>query len=309
MKRTILKRREFLGATALTLGCGSLVRASTAPEAFEFAFLTDFHIQPELGASEGVRKCLAKFNSLERRPEMVITGGDLIMDALDVDQDRLALQWKLFDEAMKAIETPVHHTIGNHDVTGWTSKGKIGREAENYGKRIFEDRYGQGRTYRGFDHKGWHFVLLDSIAQDPKTGDYLGLIDEKQADWLRNDLSALPRETPVVLVTHIPFYSIMHQYTNGPARLPDAKALVGNVKELRKILDPARVKLVLSGHGHVLERIEFAGTVYLQGGAVSGLWWKGPVHGNPEGFVVVKCFPDGRFETRYESYGWVAKTS
>ncbi|NOZ41087.1 MAG: metallophosphoesterase, partial [Planctomycetes bacterium] len=60
----------------------------------------------------------------------------------------------------------------------------------------------------------------------------------------------------------------------------------------------------LSGHGHLLERIEFDGTTYLQGGAVCGMWWKGPVFDNPEGFLVVTCHSDGTFATEYHDYGW-----
>ena len=77
-----------------------------------------------------------------------------------------------------------------------------------------------------------------------------------------------------------------------------------NVFEFRKLLESHNVKLVLSGHGHVLEKIELGKTRYIQGGAVSGMWWKGPVHGNPEGFGVIECKPDGSFDFAYESFDW-----
>jgi hypothetical protein len=54
----------------------------------------------------------------------------------------------------------------------------------------------------------------------------------------------------------------------------------------------------------VLERIQFGGTTYIQGGAVSGMWWKGPVFGNPEGFGLVTCHRDGTFTFEYLGYGW-----
>jgi 3',5'-cyclic AMP phosphodiesterase CpdA len=179
--------------------------------------------------------------------------------------------------------------------------------AQDYGKKIFADRYGAGRTYRSFDHGGWHFVLLDSIGRDAATGDYVGRIDDDQLAWLEADLAATGRETPVILVTHIPFYSVWHQFLKGPAFRLDAKALVGNVFEFRRLLEAHNVKLVLSGHGHVLETIELGRTRYIQGGAVCGLWWKGPVHGNPEGFGLVECRPDGSFGFAYHSFGWTVR--
>ena len=55
---------------------------TASKEHFTFAFLTDIHLQPELRATEGFKKAIAKVNELN--PDFVITGGDLIMDALGV---------------------------------------------------------------------------------------------------------------------------------------------------------------------------------------------------------------------------------
>ena len=49
-------------------------------DSFRFAFMTDIHLQQELRAEEGFAKAIAKVNDLNA--EFVITGGDLIMDAL-----------------------------------------------------------------------------------------------------------------------------------------------------------------------------------------------------------------------------------
>ena len=58
-------------------------------------------------------------------------------------------------------------------------------------------------------------------------------------------------------------------------------------------------------------RLEVVATVngitYINDGAVSGSWWKGPLEGVPEGFGVIDLRPDGTFDHRYETYGWTAQ--
>ena len=262
-----LSRRQFFGISSAACLAGSLSAAeANPPEGFQFAYLTDIHTQPEKGGGDGLSQCLRAVNALPSRPDFVLTGGDLIMDALDVGHDRLKVQWSLFEERWKELGMTSHHTVGNHDVGGWSAKSHILPGDADYGKQYFADHYGEGRTYRSFDHKGWHFITLDSIGQNPETRDYIGWIDEAQIEWLKNDLAKVGKTTPII---------------------------AGH-----------NVKLVLSGHGHILERIELHGISYIQGGAVCGMWWKGPVFGNPEGFSVVTCRADCTFDLNYQGYGW-----
>jgi 3',5'-cyclic AMP phosphodiesterase CpdA len=306
-----MNRRSLLQLAAGSTGLIAPMARAAAARPFRFLFATDIHVQPERGAIDGWKQCVAKMNQVasaaETKSDFLITGGDLIMDALEVGIERSRLEWTLFDEGLKSLELPAHHTIGNHDVVGWSSKAVVDPAHQDYGKKLFADRYGEGKTYRSFDHGGWHFVLLDSIGRNEATGDYEGRIDDDQLAWLEADLAKAGKTTPVVIVTHIPFYSVWHQVIKGPSYALDGKALVANVFEFRKLLEAHNVKLVLSGHGHVLETIELGRTRYIQGGAVSGMWWKGPVYGNPEGFGIVECHPDGTFSYRYESFGWTVR--
>lgn len=207
----MMHRRHFLG-TSLLAGLATQAFGATKEEdSFDFAFLTDIHVQPELGAPEGFRQCLRAVNALGTPADFVLTGGDLIFDALDVGMDRIREQWKVFDECSKELALPVHHTIGNHDVVGWSTKSPVKPTDQDYGKKLFAERFGLARTYRSFDHKGWHFIILDSIGQNKETLDYEGWIDEAQLDWLKKDLAATGRTKPIVMVTHIPFYTTWHQ--------------------------------------------------------------------------------------------------
>jgi len=300
------RRRLLQSAVLSPLGLmGQAAAAEAAP--FTFVHLTDPHVQPELGGGEGLRQCLAKINALNPRPDFVITGGDLIMDALHVEESRAALEWKLFGECLGTLELPVHHVIGNHDVGGWSSRARMPQASRYFAKEFFMEHYGQGHTYRSFDHKGWHFILLDSIGQIPGSPDYRGWVDDTQLAWLEADLRATGPTTPIVIVTHIPLQSAMHQLAANPSAAPlPPNALVNNFSEFRPLLRKHNVKLVLSGHGHVRERIELSGMTHIQSGAVSGLWWKGPVAGEAEAFGIVECSADS-FAYRYQDYGWKAR--
>ena len=272
---------------------------------FQFAFLTDIHIDQHREAPRGVRECIAAVNSLTPSVEFVLTGGDLIMDALAVDAASIREQWNLFDQEWKNLRPKSYHTIGNHDIGGWAKEAKVAASEPEYGKDLFARRYGNGRTYQSFDHRGWHFIILDSVAYDETTGGYQGWIDDAQIEWLKEDLTRVGKKTPVIVSTHIPFFSVWGQYNANPRNGESRGGVVGNAFVVRKILSDYNVKLVLCGHGHVSERIELAHhnrTTFIQGGAVSGMWWKGPVHGNPEGFGLVSCHQDGSFKYEYLSY-------
>ena len=301
-----LSRRAFLSTTALA---AANIASAASSEDFTFAYLTDLHVQPERAAGEGCNACLDHVNVNPAKPKFVITGGDLIMDALDVGMERINVQWKLFDECMKRLHLPVHHTVGNHDVVGWSAKAVVKPDDHDYGKKMFADHYGAGRTYRSFDHGNWHFILLDSIGQNKTTLDYEGWIDDAQLEWLQADLAAVGRTRPVVIVSHIPWYSVWHQVLLGPQYHLDGKALVGNVHKFRKLFDNYNIQLVLSGHGHIVERIELGKITYIQGGAVCGMWWKGPVYGKPEGYGIVTCRANGTWDWAYEGFGWKARAA
>ena len=53
---------------------------------FTFVFMTDIHLQPERNAIEGFNQAIDSVNKLN--PDFVITGGDLIMDALGQSFER-----------------------------------------------------------------------------------------------------------------------------------------------------------------------------------------------------------------------------
>ena len=95
--------------------------------------------------------------------------------------------------------------------------------------------------------------------------------------------------------------------TNKPNIELSKSRMCRNTAPILDMLRTNRVNLVLSGHNHQNERLQFDHTTHIEDGAVSGAWWRGSHHGNPEGFGIMDVRPDGTFEHRYQTYGWKAE--
>ena len=304
MNTKICRLRSFTvllsAAVVLLLAISSgAVRA----ESFRLIFMSDIHLMPELNGTGGFRAAIARVNELD--PDLVITGGDFIYDALEVDHKRAVGLYDLYIELREEIDAPVYDVIGNHDVFGlYTSSGIDPGHAE-YGKRMFIERIGEGSTYRSFDFRGWHFILLDTIGFTSDRRDF-GLVGRGQLEWIERDLEKAGRDTPIVVVGHMPLVSAYGQTKRGAASAVAPSEVVVNSHEVLALFEGYDLKLVLQGHLHIVEQIAIKGTHFVTGGAVSGAWWKGPFEGFPEGFVVVDI--DGeRFSYYYEAYGWKAE--
>jgi len=320
-------RREFLtwsaaalaGATlsAFPFAPGNRVEAADSTAAprkrsLRLAHLTDMHVQPELSAGDGMAAALTHAQSLKDPPQLIVTGGDMVMDLLGVDAARSKAQWNVWQKVLQQeCSLPVKHCIGNHDVWGWNKvASKTTGQEPGWGKQQAIDNFRLPGRYYGFDQGGWRFLVLDSIFPNPGKV-YIGRLDEEQFAWLQKELKNVPATTPVALVSHIPILSVsvieFVQQVDNNITLP-AGAVHSDAKRIVNLLKQhPNVKLCLSGHLHLTERIEYGGVTYLCGGAVCGGWWRGPHHGTPEGYMLVDLFEDGSVENRYTAYGWKAK--
>ena len=325
----MLTRRSLVKAGLASFGASqALLASTTAAEVpagrrpFRIAHLTDIHIQPELESAKGLASCFAHVQSLAERGDepvdLIITGGDTIMDCMEAGRDRTQTQWDLWKKVKAdACSLEIRSVVGNHDVWGWTkSKAKTTGAEPLYGKAWACEQFGRALPYESFDRGGWHVVLLDSVF--PHGEGYIGTLDDAQWDWLEKDLAAVPATTPVLIVSHIPILSV-HPLASAAAGAPgkDGKpsfALSGGLVHVDHPKFQAlfarhpNVKACLSGHLHIVERIDFGGVTYLCNGAVSASWWKGKHRGTDFGYAVVDLHDDGTLECRYVPYGWTART-
>ncbi len=289
-----ITRREWLsGLAAVPAAAHAAARAR-----FTFVHVTDLHIQPELRAAEGCRQC---FDAINRaRPDFVLAGGDLVFDTLAAPYERARLLFDLYRDTVKRLEAPLYNTLGNHDVFGVYERSGVSPAHPEYGKKMYEDRI--GRRFYSFDFRGWHFVVLDSIGLTPGRR-YIGLIDEEQIEWLRQDLEKTGKAAPLVAVTHVPLATGIMQWmpNHDPTMI-----VVNNASPVLELLHQYNIKAVLQGHTHVCERLEYRGCQYLTSGSVCGQSWRGPKYGvHREGFAILRV-AGGEISWTYQPYGFQA---
>ncbi len=169
-------RREALVSIGIAAAAGGLIgRAAHGAEpagaaarrrVLRVAHLTDSHIQPERGAFDGVTACLRHMMALKPRPDLVMTGGDLIMDSFEAEEPRSRLQWELFTKVYRdECGVPVLHCLGNHDIWGWDQrKSKTTSLESRWGKRWAMDTLGLQSARYAIDRAGWRIIVLDSVA-------------------------------------------------------------------------------------------------------------------------------------------------
>ena len=327
-RRDILRAGVVGSAGLLTsraLGASAKPGAS-APglRPFRIAHLTDMHVQPERRAGEGYAAALASLERLSPRPDLIVTGGDHVMDSFEQTLERTRTQWDVYHRAIAATKIPVKSVIGNHDMWGWGKKD-IPDTAAGYGRAMALDQLQLARPYYSFDTSGeargdagghagagWHFVMLDSMTR--RDFSYAGNFGPEQTEWLKADLAAASAaKKNIILFSHIPILGVCVFFDGGPKRIgatewnvPDAW-MHRDAHAIVDLLDEHNVKLAVSGHIHLVDRCAYRGTTYICDGAVSGNWWKGPLAQFPEGYGVIDLYPDGRFEHEYVTYGWKAE--
>ncbi len=285
---------------ALFSCCQTETEKQVKSDGFSFVFVTDIHITPERNATEGFLQAIDTINKIS--PDFVLSGGDNIMDALGQSYEASDSLYNLYFETAKNLTMPVYTTMGNHEVFGLYEKSGISPEHKLYGKKMYEDRLAQ--RYYSFDHKGWHFVIIDGIGFT-EDRHYYGHVDAEQIEWLKKDLDEADNR-PIIVSTHIPLLSVGSQIMQGPTVGMSEGSVITNANEVRKILEQHNTKLVLQGHLHFLEDVQYNGIHYITGGAVSAQWWQGPRFGMEEGFVEINVQADD-FNWKYIDFGWEAQ--
>ena len=216
---------------AVPFGLGLGGPALAAEGSFTFVQISDSHIgfkadaNPDPNAT--LQTALDKATAL--KPAMMIHTGD-------VTHLSKPEQFDTADQIIKGAKLDVHYVPGEHDVIG------------DDGKMFFARFGGKGATPGGwysFDQNGVHFVgLINVIGFGPATGGTLG---KDQLEWLEKDLKGKSPSTPIVVMAHIPLWSIYPQW--GWTTSDGDQALA--------YLKPFGSVTVLNGHIHqVVQKVE-----------------------------------------------------
>ncbi len=247
-------RRDFLKSMAAATGAGllpvSMVELAFADQEknFTFAYISDSHIQQISGSKfvynwdRGLIRAVAETNLLEPRPDFVMFGGDLAQLGKKSELDHGA-------EMLSKLNCKLYCIMGEHDY--YLDLGE-------YWSKLY------GSHYYSWDHKGVHFVALNSIltyddwtfkrwpTAEQRMLEMAGLdnpngspfmVGEKQLEWLKKDLEKVKKDTPVVLFSHSPIQKI---YKGWNFWTEDAE-------QVQALLQPFKDVTVIYGHVHQIQ--------------------------------------------------------
>lgn len=248
-RRNFLKQGgALLAAGTLPLSLVEIAFGKSAAENFTFAYISDSHITHLKGKEfvrnwdRGLIRAVAECNLLTPRPDFILYGGDIAQLGKPEEIDHGL-------EILGGLRGKVHYVMGEHDY--YLDLGDYWR------KQL-------GPDYYSFDHKGVHFVVLNSIVtydewthkkwengmarmkemarlDNPNGSPFM--VGETQRDWLRKDLDKVDKDTPIVVVSHSPLQKI---YKGWNFWTEDAE-------QVQELLKPFRKVTVLYGHVHQIQ--------------------------------------------------------
>jgi len=149
-----IDRRGFLKGVGSTLVAGALpvsvveLAFAKSSENFTFAYISDSHIQHIKGDKfvrnwdRGLIRAVAETNLMVPKPDFVMFGGDLAQLGTKPELDHGM-------EMLSALNYKIYGVLGEHDY--YLDLGEH-----------WEKVFGHPQWY-SFDHKGVHFVVLNSI--------------------------------------------------------------------------------------------------------------------------------------------------
>lgn len=266
------------------------------------AHLTDVHLKNELEAPAKFAKCLHHVQQQSPKVDFILNGGDIVFDMNKENLSNINNQWKLLEDIIKAESSiPAHYCLGNHDV--WWSENNKGQAV--YGKQYTLDKLSLAKPYYSVEKNGWKFIILDSVHLDVDNTWYIGKLGDEQFAWLENELKNTNPSTPILVLSHIPILTatlmIKEKVVNRWEML-GGDMHTDTAKIINLFYQHPNVKICLSGHVHLRDKVQYNNVTYICNGAVSGAWWKGNNKQTAPGYGLLDLYADGSFEEKYVNY-------
>ena len=300
-------RRDFLQQAGLAALAGALpltyVRLAFAKPSqdFNFAYISDSHIQHIKGTQfvrnwdRGLIRAVAETNLLDPKPDFVIYGGDLAQLGTKEELDHGA-------EILSKLKYKTHMAMGEHDY--YLDLGE-------YWSKLF------GKHWYSFDHKGVHFIVLNSIltfddwtfkrwpTAKQRMAEMAGIdnpngspfmVGEKQREWLKKDLANVAKDTPIVVVSHSPLQKI---YKGWNFWTEDAE-------EMQALLKPFDSVNVLYGHVHQIQYNQIGNIAFNSAMATAWPWPYPSTYAQVDSHLPVLTVPMNRADPFFErdATGW-----
>ncbi|MBB6004744.1 metallophosphoesterase [Arcicella rosea] len=296
-RRSVIKN---IGGLFLTPALSPLLKGKKP--VLRVAHLTDVHLKNELEAPAKFAKCLHHVQQQSPKVDFILNGGDIVFDMNKENLSNINSQWKLLEDIIKAESSiPAHYCLGNHDV--WWSENNKGQAV--YGKQYTLDKLSLAKPYYSVEKNGWKFIILDSVHLDVDNTWYIGKLGDEQFTWLENELKNTNPATPILVLTHIPILTatlmIKEKVVNRWEML-GGDMHTDTAKIINLFYQHPNVKICLSGHVHLRDKVEYNNVTYICNGAVSGAWWKGNNKQTAPGYGLLDLYADGSFEEKYVNY-------
>ena len=151
-----------------------------------------------------------------------LTAGDVVNDPLDL--------FGPHNEIVSTMGVPWWNLPGNHDMN-------YDVPDDTYATETYKSVYGP--TDYSFNYGKVHFVNMDNVQYLGEGNGYRGYLNDRQLQWLENDLTSVPEDHLIFISTHIPLRT--------EAIGDDAQNTV-NLDELFGVLEGREHVFSVSGH-------------------------------------------------------------
>lgn len=301
-RRSVLKSLTGLGGLLLAPSINFANNLSTKTKVMRIAHLTDIHLKDHFDAPKKFVKCLHHVQQQHPKPDLILNGGDIVYDMNKEQLSTINGQWKLVKEIMaQECNIPVQYCLGNHDI--WWNEDNKGQAI--YGKQYSMDQLKLSSPYHSFVKNGWKFIILDSVHLDIDGTWYIGKLGEVQFTWLENELKNTPADAPVLVMSHIPILTatlMVEDNIVNKWEMLGGDMHTDTAKIINLFYQHPNVKLCLSGHIHLRDKVVYNGVTYICNGAVSGAWWEGNKRETAPGYGLIDLYSDGSFDEHYINY-------
>ena len=308
----------------------SLKSADADPERVDFAlikenqdnytvlFLGDIHIYSyqsiNIFNSTFVPE-INKFIAGSDRPVYGVTLGDMTWDWYWYNDDKIGIEHYI--PAMDKVSgIHVFNTVGNHDNDmDFNSLDEFRRTGQDW-TCMTRYRKLQGPTCYSYNIGGVHYVSLDNVITTNKggttdkdsRGNWRG-VTEADMNWLKQDLSYVSSDTPVIVTLHIPLFGRTGLPNSGNSGSVNysVESITAPFKKFRKVL-------FISAHTHILYNTEnynvngLSVTEWNNGALCGNFWYSATkglnlcTDGTPGGYRVVDV-DNGNIKSIYKGIG------
>jgi len=298
-RRSVLKS---IGGLFLTPDLQSAQPVADPNPVLRIAHLTDVHLKNEFDAPAKFIRCLHHVQKQMPKVDMILNGGDIVFDMNKESISTINDQWKLYKGIMKEENSiPAVYCLGNHDI--WWNENNKGQSV--YGKQYALDQLQMAKPYYSFEKSGWKFIVLDSVHLDIDDTWYIGKLGDEQFTWLENELKNTRSDMSVMVLSHIPILTatlMIEDNIVNKWEMLGGDMHTDTSKIINLFYQYPNVKICLSGHIHMRDKVEYNHVTYICNGAVSGAWWKGNRRQTLPGYGVLDLFADGSFTENYINY-------